>query len=1125
MAFASFGATADAPVTGTAPNDENVLAFLEQNGLLQTQETESTTSSGNLEAGFSKKFSQLICSPGYPSYAYSDCARIETVTRQTPAASPTNADSVTWQFLFNENMLNVDATDFAVTGTTGSINISGSLKTWNVTASGGNMGALNGTVTVGLAPGQNMVGQASGVPAQVGVKGANINTFVMDNAPPIVNSITLSGAPASTATSIVYVVAFSESAANVSTDDFVLTATGSAAGNIASVSAASGSSINVTVNGLTGNGTLRLDLIPSSNITDALGNGNNTNGYIAAYTSGSVHTVALNNAPTDISLTGTSVNQSSGLNAPIGTLSSTDPDVGNTHTYTLVSGAGDTDNGSFNISAASLRANNAAALAAGLYSVRVRTTDNASGIYEEVFSITVIDDAPPAATSIVVSGSPSAADTSMAFAVSFNESASNISPDDFSLATTGSASGTIASVSASSGTSVNVNVIGISGNGTLKLNLSALTNITDALGNGNNSNGYVAPFTAGSSHTVAVPTIPGPPTIGTATAGDGQASVTFSAPGSNGGSAITIYTATANPNGATGNCAGPAACTITVTGLNNGTPYTFTVTATNAIGTSAASGISGSATPKGVQTITFPQPVAQSFGASLNLGATASASSGLAVAFTSSTTGVCTTSIGGALTFVSAGTCTIDANQAGNSSYLAATPVPRSFTVNATAPSSPTIGTATAGDTQATVTFTAPASNGGANVIGYTVTASPGVATGTGAGSPITVTGLTNGVSYTFTVTATNSATLTGGASAASNSVTPASPQLIIFVNPGAQDFGSTPTLSATSDSGLSVVLTSSTTGVCTILGGTLTFLSTGSCTINADQAGNGSFLAATQVPQTFTVNAVAPGIPTAVTATAGDTSASVAFTAPVSTGGSVVTGYTVTSSPGGITGTGPASPIAVNGLTNGTTYTFTVTASNSIGPGAPSAASNAVVPRLLAVAGTVPGMTGTATATLSGGGPSCTLNPTSGFASLSNPAPAGKTMPYGEYAFQSTSCVGTVSMALTYPEALPAGTQFWKYGPATPAVGGVVAASTWFQLSGVTLSGDRKTVTYTVDDNGVGDSDGVVGSISDPFALAAGPVGGGAVGIPVDAPWALGLLSAMLGFLGWRRQRGLSRG
>ncbi|MDP3226524.1 MAG: fibronectin type III domain-containing protein [Acidovorax sp.] len=908
-----------------------------------------------------------------------------------------------------------------------------------------------------------------------------------------------------------------------------------------------------------------------------------------------------------------------------------------------------------------------------------------------------VDNIQPAVSSIAVSGSPAANATSMAFTVNFNELVGNISTDDFALAATGTAAGAIAGVSASSGSSVDVTVSGISGNGTLKLTLNGGTNVQDAAGNAS-----PAAYSSGATHTVLIPTAPTAPTIGTATAGDGQASVTFTAPASNGGSAITTYTATANPGGAFGTCPGPAACTATVTGLNNGTAYTFTVTATNAVGTSVASGASNSATPKGdqaitfanpgaqnfgttptlpatassgltptftssttgvctitsggaltfvaagscsidadqsgngawnaaptvtrsfavnaivpgaptigtatagdtqatvtftapastggaailaggytvtanpggftgtgssspitvtgltngvaytfrvtatnsagegnpsaasnsvtpasPQTITFNNPGAQNFGTTPTLTATSSAGGGYAVSFTTATAGVCTITAGGALTFVTAGSCTINANQAGDTSFLAAPQVSQTFTVNAIVPGAPTIGTATAGDTEATVTFAAPASTGGAAIIasGYTVTANPGGANATGSNSPVTVTGLTNGVAYTFTVTATNSAG-TGAASAASNSITPAAIQTITFNNPGAQNFSSTPTLTATSDSGLTPTFTSSTTGVCTITtGGALTFVSAGTCTINADQAGNGSYLAATQVSRSFTVNAVVPGAPTIVTASAGNAEATVTFTAPASTGGASITGYTVTASPGGATATGAASPITVMGLTNGTSYTFTVAATNSVGPGAPSAASNAVVPRLLTATGTPPGMVGAATATLSGGGPTCTLDPTSGFASLSNPAPAGKTMPYGEYAFQATSCTGTVTMAITYPQALPAGMQFWKFGPATAAVGGVVAASTWFQLGGVTLSGDRKTVTYTVTDNGAGDSDATVGGISDPFALAAGPLGGGAVGIPVDAPWALGLLSAMLGFLGWRRQRGLSRG
>ena len=86
-------------------------------------------------------------------------------------------------------------------------------------------------------------------------------------------------------------------------------------------------------------------------------------------------------------------------------------------------------------------------------------------------------------------------------------------------------------------------------------------------------------------------------------------------------------------------------------------------------------------------------------------------------------------------------------------------------------------------------------------------------------------------------------------------------------------------------------------------------------------------------------------GAPVIGTATAGDASATIAFTAPASDGGSAITSYTVTSSPGGLTATGPGSPLTVTGLTNGTSYTFTVVATNAVGNSTASAASNAVTP------------------------------------------------------------------------------------------------------------------------------------------------------------------------------------
>ena len=87
------------------------------------------------------------------------------------------------------------------------------------------------------------------------------------------------------------------------------------------------------------------------------------------------------------------------------------------------------------------------------------------------------------------------------------------------------------------------------------------------------------------------------PTIGTAVAADAQAIVSFTAPSSDGGSVITSYTATSSPEGITGTLSQAGSGSITVTGLTNGTAYTFTVTATNAIGTSTASAPSGSVTP------------------------------------------------------------------------------------------------------------------------------------------------------------------------------------------------------------------------------------------------------------------------------------------------------------------------------------------------------------------------------------------------------------------------------------------------------------------------------------------------------------------------------------------------
>lgn len=89
------------------------------------------------------------------------------------------------------------------------------------------------------------------------------------------------------------------------------------------------------------------------------------------------------------------------------------------------------------------------------------------------------------------------------------------------------------------------------------------------------------------------------------------------------------------------------------------------------------------------------------------------------------------------------------------------------------------------------------------------------------------------------------------------------------------------------------------------------------------------------------------PEAPTEVTAVAGNGQATITFTVPSVNGGSAITGYEVSSNHGNITVTGITSPITITGLSNGTTYTFTVKTINSIGSSVASTVSNAVTPRL----------------------------------------------------------------------------------------------------------------------------------------------------------------------------------
>jgi hypothetical protein len=430
-------------------------------------------------------------------------------------------------------------------------------------------------------------------------------------------------------------------------------------------------------------------------------------------------------------------------------------------------------------------------------------------------------------------------------------------------------------------------------------------------------------------------TVPGAPTIGTATPGNGVATISFTAPASNGGSAITSFVATCNPGAVTTpNATSP----ITVGPLTNGTTYTCSVQAVNSVGASAASA-TVSVTPGVGPAITSGAPPAGTFGVAYSHTYTASGSPAPTFSLTSGafpgglslngSTGALTGTPNAAGTFTGVVTAT---NSSGSTTQAF------SITIGPALPGAPTIGTATPGNAQATIAFTAPASNGGSAITSFTATCLPGPFSASGAASPITVTGLTNGTSYSCSVTATNGV----GTGPASSSVSVTAGVVPAFTSgpPPAGTFNvayshtftasgaPAPTFSLTSGTlpgGLALAPSGAVTGTPTTAG---TFSGVVTATNSAGSATQ-SF--------SITIAGTVPGAPTIGSATPGNAIATISFTPPASNGGSPITGYTASCTPGPKTGSNTASPITVTGLTNGTTYTCSVKATNAIGTSASS--------------------------------------------------------------------------------------------------------------------------------------------------------------------------------------------
>ena len=466
-------------------------------------------------------------------------------------------------------------------------------------------------------------------------------------------------------------------------------------------------------------------------------------------------------------------------------------------------------------------------------------------------------------------------------------------------------------------------------------------------------------------------TIPGTPTSVSATPGNAEATVTWNAPVSNGGSPITGYTVTSSPGALS--CTTTTATSCTVTGLANGTAYTFTVVATNIAGSSSESVASAAITPRTIPgaptgvsatlgnsqaVVTWVAPVSN--GGSPITGYTVTSSPAVTAPVGCTNINALTCTFSG-LTNGTAYTFTVIAiNAAGNSLVSS----PSSAVTPRTVPGAPTAVATTAGNTEVILTWSAPTSDGGSAITGYSVTSSPSVTAPAGCTNinalTCTYTGLTNGTAYTFIVTAINGAgTVAADPTAAVTPRTlPDAPTSLTAVagnarvtlswsapvsNGGAAITGytvtSSPATTAPADCINTANLTCTYSGLINGTAYTFTVIATNIA---------GSSVASTS--STSVTPVTVPDAPTNLITTADNAQIDLTWLAPTIDGGSAITGYTVTSAPAIAAPAACTATTSLNctftGLTNGTSYTFTVIAINGAGNSLESIPSAATTPR-----------------------------------------------------------------------------------------------------------------------------------------------------------------------------------
>ncbi len=317
------------------------------------------------------------------------------------------------------------------------------------------------------------------------------------------------------------------------------------------------------------------------------------------------------------------------------------------------------------------------------------------------------------------------------------------------------------------------------------------------------------------------------------------------------------YSATGLPSGVSINStSGAVTGTPTVSG-----DYTAIVRVTDADGYYTTESLEFSIA-KANQTLTFTYSGNKTYG-DADFTVQATATSGLLVAFSTDTPTVCTVTgdstpvgnlTGAVVSVLKAGTCNLTAAQAGNSGWNPATSVTRSFTVATAAQSALTLVASTSVTYGDTVTL-GTTGGSGSGTVSYALVGGAGTAQCT-----ITYGVVSFGSAGTCVVRATKAADDRYSAvNATDKTITVAkATQSVAFTStvPTTPVAGGTYTLTATSTASLSVSFSvvAGSPAVCTLSAGVVSFVASGRCEVAADQAGNGSYEAATRVTQVISV-------------------------------------------------------------------------------------------------------------------------------------------------------------------------------------------------------------------------------------------------------------------------------